>query len=223
MVGSKQPSPVFLSPQDAEAHCRAGASVWPFASTDKGLNPDVVLVGIGAELTFEVVKAAEMLREVAPELRVRVVNVTDLMVLETEGIHPHSLTNQDFESLFTADRAVHFNYHGYATELKGLLFARPHTDRITIEGYREEGSTTTPFDMMLVNHVSRFHVMEYALRGAARVNEKVKVKLVPLLADIKHRVQKTREYILKEGQDLEGTYDLDMLKDSGGGGVLYEG
>lgn len=223
MVGSKQPTPVFLTPKEAEVHCRAGASIWEFASTDKGTSPDVVLVGIGAELTFEVVKAAELLREIAPELRVRVANVTDLMVLETEGLHPHSLTNQDFESLFTADRAVHFNYHGYGTELKGLLFARPSTDRITIEGYREEGSTTTPFDMMLVNHVSRYHVMEYALRGGAKVNEKIKARLVPLLADIEHRIQKTRDYIFAEGKDPEGTYDLDMLKGASGGGVMYEG
>lgn len=222
MVGSKQPSPIFLSPKEADAHCRAGASVWQFASTDNGLDPDVVLVGIGAELTFEVVKAAELLKELVPELRVRVVNVTDLMVLETEGIHPHSLTQQDFESLFTPDRAVHFNYHGYATELKGLLFARPGMDRLTVEGYREEGSTTTPFDMMLVNHVSRYHVMEYALRGGAKVNEKVRVKLVPLVADVKHKIQKAREYIFKEGKDPEGTYDLAMAK-GGGGGVMFEG
>lgn len=223
MVGSKQPSAVFLSPKEADSHCRAGASVWEFASTDKGLNPDVVLVGIGAELTFEVVKAAELLRELIPELRVRVVNVTDLMVLETEGLHPHSLTNEDFDSLFTPDRSIHFNYHGYGAELKGLLFARPGTDRMTIEGYREEGSTTTPFDMMLVNHVSRFHVMEYAIRGGAKVNETVRVRLVPLLAELKHRVQKTREYIFKWGTDPEETYDLEMLKGAGGGEVMYEG
>jgi len=222
MVGSKQPSPVFLSPQEAEAHCRAGVSIFEFASIEKGLNPDVVLVGIGAELTFEVVKAAELLKEVAPELRVRVVNVTDLMVLENEGLHPHALTSQDFDSLFTSDRSIHFNYHGYGTELKGLLFGRPKTDRITVEGYREEGSTTTPFDMMLVNHVSRYHVMEYALRGGAKCNEKIEMRLVPLLADLKHRIQKTREYILAEGKDIEGTYDLAKVKGSGGR-VLSEG
>ncbi|KAF2270153.1 D-xylulose 5-phosphate/D-fructose 6-phosphate phosphoketolase [Lojkania enalia] len=223
MVGSKQPSAVFLSPKEAEAHCRAGASIWEFTSTDKGLNPDVVLVGIGAELTFEVVKAAELLREMVPELRVRVVNVTDLMVLGTEGTHPHALTDDDFDSLFTSDRAVHFNYHGYATELKGLLFARSSVHRITVEGYREEGSTTTPFDMVLANHVSRYHVMEYALRGAAKINERVRVRLVPLLAELKHRIRKTSDYILKEGKDPEGTYELGMINGSGGGGVMYEG
>jgi xylulose-5-phosphate/fructose-6-phosphate phosphoketolase len=222
MVGSKQPSRVFLTPKEAEAHCRAGTSVWPFASIEGGLNPDVVLVGIGTELTFEVVKAAELLRELVAELRVRVVNVTDLMVLETEGTHPHALNDQDFDSVFTDDRAIHFKYHGYDTELKGLLFARPKTDRMTIESYREEGSTTTPFDMMLLNHVSRYHVMEYALRGGAKVNEKVRMRLVPLLADVKHRIQKTREYIMSEGKDPEGTYDLGSHKGSGGG-VLSEG
>ncbi|KAF2804032.1 D-xylulose 5-phosphate/D-fructose 6-phosphate phosphoketolase [Mytilinidion resinicola] len=227
MVGSKQPSPVFLSPKEAEDHCRAGASIWEFASVDKGLNPDVVLVGIGAELTYEVIKAVELLRELAPALRIRVVNVTDLMVLGTEGTHPHALNDQDFDALFTADKPVHFNYHGYASELKGLLFERPQIQRITVESYREEGSTTTPFDMMLLNHVSRYHVMEYALRGGAKSNEKVSTSLVSVLADIKHRAQKTRDYILAEGEDPADTYKMPRLEGmkigGGGGGVMYEG
>ncbi|OCL04496.1 D-xylulose 5-phosphate/D-fructose 6-phosphate phosphoketolase [Glonium stellatum] len=229
MVGSKQPTPVFLSPKEAESHCRAGASVWDFASSPAHgtSNPDVVLVGIGAELTFEVVKAAELLRALVPALRVRVVNVTDLMVLDTEGAHPHALTGDDFDALVTPDRAVHFNYHGYAAELKGLLFGRPQAARITVEGYREEGSTTTPFDMMLLNHVSRFHVMEYALRGGAKVNEEVRVKLVSTLAEVKHRMQKAREYILAEGKDPDGTYDMPKMEgmktEGSGGGVLYKG
>jgi len=144
------------------------------------------------------------------------------MVLETEGRHPHALTNQDFDSFFTKDRSIHFNYHGYATELKGLLFARQCTARMSIEGYREEGSTTTPFDMMLLNHVSRYHVMEYALRGGAQVNKKVQARLVPLVADLKHRIQKTRDYILENGKDPDGTYDIGIIKSSGDG-VLSEG
>jgi len=216
-----------LSPDEAEAHCRAGASIWEFASIDKGLAPDVVLVGIGAELTYEVIKAAELLRELAPALRVRVINVTDLMVLGTEGTHPHALTNQDFDALFTADKPVHFNYHGYASELKGLLFERPQSQRITVESYREEGSTTTPFDMMLLNHVSRYHVAEYALRGGAKTNEKVNAGLVGALADIKHRAQKIREFIIQEGKDPADTYSMPKLEGmkagEGGGGVMYEG
>ena len=115
MVGSKQPSPVWLTPEEADRHCRAGASIWPFASTDKGENPDVVLCGIGAEMMFEVVAAAAFFRKIAPELRVRVVNVTDLMVLGAAGTHPHALSNADFDALFTYDKPIHFNYHGMFT------------------------------------------------------------------------------------------------------------
>lgn len=92
-------------------------------------------MGVGVEVTFEVIAAAALLRKLLPALRVRVVNVTDLMILSTEGSHPHALTNDDFGSLFTHDRPVHFNFHGYPIELKGLLFGRPHLDRVSIEGY----------------------------------------------------------------------------------------
>ena len=200
MVGSKQAQPVFLSIEEADAHCRAGGSIWKFASTDEGLQPDVVLVGIGAEITFEVVAAASMLQKIAPRLRVRVVNVTDLMILGTEGTHPHALTNADFDALFTDDRPIHFNYHGYANELKGLLFGRPKLDRVSLESYREEGSTTTPFDMMLRNRVSRYHVVEAAIRGAAQHNEHVRLDMHILLSGIRHEVQKCQEYIMATGQ-----------------------
>jgi xylulose-5-phosphate/fructose-6-phosphate phosphoketolase len=106
-----------------------------------------VVVGIGVEVTFEVIAAAVLLRKYAPALRVRVVNVTDLMILAAGGTHPHALSDDDFEALFTRDRAVHINFHGYPIELKGLLFGRPHLERMTLEGYREEGTTTSPFDV----------------------------------------------------------------------------
>lgn len=200
MVGSKQPSPVYFSVDEAEAHCRAGGGIMKVASTDSGSGPDVVLVGIGAELTFEVVSAAAILRERLPDLRVRVVNVTDIMILEPEGLHPHALDTNTFDALFTADRAIHFNYHGYANELKGLLFGRPKLDRVTIESYKEEGSTTTPFDMMLRNCVSRYHVMEAALNGAAKVNEKVKLVLADELAWTRQQIKRTQEYVMENGK-----------------------
>jgi xylulose-5-phosphate/fructose-6-phosphate phosphoketolase len=112
MVGSKQPSAVWLSPEEADRHCRAGAGIWQFASTNKGVDPDVVICGIGAEMMFEVVAAAALLRKIAPKLKVRVVNVTDLMVLGEAGSHPHALNNDDFNAIFTHDKPVHFNYHG---------------------------------------------------------------------------------------------------------------
>ncbi|KAI4127872.1 MAG: hypothetical protein LQ347_004414 [Umbilicaria vellea] len=215
MVGSKQPQPVFLTAEEADSHCRAGASVWKFASTDDGLDPDVVLVGIGAEITFEVIEAAAILRKRTPDLRVRVVNVTDLMVLGLEGSHPHSLSHEDFAALFTADRPIHFNYHGYPNELKGLLFGRPNLQRISIEAYAEEGSTTTPFDMMLRNRVSRYHVMEAAIKGGAQRNEKIRLDMHELLSGIRHEVSKIQEYIMTNSKDPEGTYDTPAFNGKG--------
>ena len=197
MVGSKQPTPVYLTAEEAENHCRAGASIWKFCSTDDGTKPDVVLVGIGVELMFEVIAAAALLRKIAPELRVCVVNVTDLMILENEGLHPHALTTEAFDTLFTPDKPIHFNYHGYPTELQGLLFGRPRLDRVSVAGYIEEGSTTTPFDMMLVNRVSRFHVAQNALRGAAKVNEKVRVRQQELNSELENEIVGTRKFILQ--------------------------
>jgi xylulose-5-phosphate/fructose-6-phosphate phosphoketolase len=197
MVGSKQPSAVFLSADEAENHCRAGASVWKFASTDEGLNPDVVLVGIGTELTFEVIAAAMLLRKKAPEMRVRVVNVTDLMILGAERSHPHSLTDDDFDSLFTEDLPIHFNYHGYANELKGLLFGRPNLHRVTIASYNEEGSTTTPFNMMLLNETSRYHVAKAAVKGAAKRNDRVRLKQHELLSELDHEIRSVTKKIIE--------------------------
>lgn len=207
MVGSKQLVPVLLSPEEADAHCRAGASIFKFASTDEGLDPDVVLVGIGAELTFEVVAAAALLRRLAPYMRVRVINVTDLMILNHEGAHPHALSHDEFHALFAPDRAIHFNYHGYANELKGLVFGRPNLDRITVESYREEGSTTTPFDMLLRNHVSRYHVAQAAVRGAAKSNERVRMELQTLLSGLGHDMTKLQQEIYQEKKDPDGLYD----------------
>ena len=198
MVGSKQPSAVFLSADEAENHCRAGASIWKFASTDDGLSPDVVLVGIGAELTFEVIAAADLLRKKAPALRVRVVNVTDLMILGASSSHPHALSDDAFDALFTSDVPIHFNYHGYANELKGLLFGRPNLNRVTIASYKEEGSTTTPFNMMLLNETSRYHVAIQAVKGAALTNDLVRLHLHELVSELEVEIKKTQRFIVEE-------------------------
>ena len=129
-----------------------------------------VLVGIGVEVTFEVIAAAALLRKMSPTLRVRVVNVTDLMILGPHGSHPHALSNDDFNTLFTKDKNIIINYHGYPIEVKGLLFGRPGLkgsnssrageDRIAIEGYREEGTTTSPFD---VRHLQQLVIPDIIL------------------------------------------------------------
>ena len=215
MVGSKQPQPVFLSPEEADSHCRAGASVWKFASTDDGLHPDVVIVGIGAELTFEVIEAAAMLRKLTPSLRLRVVNVTDLLILKHEGGHPHALSHEDFDALFTSDCPIHFNYHGYEEEIKGLLFGRPNLNRVSVAAYSEEGSTTTPLDMMLRNGVSRYHVAEAAIRGAGKKNEKVRLDMHETLSGIRHDLAKVQEYVFQNGKDPSDAYDTPSFDGAG--------
>lgn len=169
-MGSKHVQPVWLSATEADEHCNAGANVWKFCSTDDGIDPNIVLVGIGADLTFEVIAAAAYLRYLTPNLKIRVVNVIDLIVLWLRGFYPHSLSHSDFNALFTTDRHIHFNYHGYAVELQGLLFVRPNLDRVTIEIYQEEGATTTPLDVMIRNRCSRYHVALAAVKGAAAYN-----------------------------------------------------
>ncbi|KAI0067178.1 D-xylulose 5-phosphate/D-fructose 6-phosphate phosphoketolase [Artomyces pyxidatus] len=212
MVGSKQPTPVWLSGEEADRHCIAGASIWKFASVDDGLHPDVVLVGIGVEVTFEVIAAAALLRKHVPALRVRVLNVTDLMILGPWGSHPHSLSDADFDALFTSNRPIHFNYHGYPIELKGLLFGRPNLERVSIEGYREEGTTTSPFDMMLANHTSRYDIAAQAVRAGSQHNGKVRLDAHELASRFEHMAEKDKAYILEVGKDPEGIFDTPVFE-----------
>ncbi|EEH20258.2 hypothetical protein PABG_02517 [Paracoccidioides brasiliensis Pb03] len=180
---------------------------------DEGRDPDVVLAGIGTELTFEVIQAAALLRKRVPELRVRVVNVTDLMILGAETGHPHALSDEAFNALFTADRPIHFNYHGYETEMKGLLFGRQQIERVTIASYMEEGSTTTPFDMMLANRVSRFHVAQAAVRGGAVRNEGVRIRRQGLLSEFDFDMNETLKYISEHHKDPDDMYDMPKFSD----------
>jgi xylulose-5-phosphate/fructose-6-phosphate phosphoketolase len=212
MVGSKQLTTVWLSPEEADRHCVAGASVWKFASVDEGVDPDVVLVGIGTEVTFEVIAAAALLRKSIPALRVRVVNVTDLMILGPWGSHPHALSNEHFDSLFTPDKPVIINYHSYPVEVRGLIFGRPILDRISIRGYQEEGTTTSPFDMMLCNDVSRYHVAAGAVRAAALHNAKVAVVAHEMASHFMHLAETDKKYIYREGRDPDGTFDTPVFE-----------
>lgn len=169
VVASKQPLPQWLDKAAAEEHCKVGASVWDWASPDGGTNPDVVLAACGDNPTLELMAAVRLLQRDAPELRVQVVNVTDLMVLGLDTEHPHGLNPGAFERLFTADRPVVFNFHGYPSAIKQLLFGRPRADRFRVSGYEEEGTTTTPFDMHIRNGTSRYHLVMRAAHAAERL------------------------------------------------------
>jgi len=163
--------------------------------------PDIVLVGIGTELTFEVIAAASLLHTLVPHLRIRVVNVVDLMRLSAEGSHPHSLTLGEFEELFTADKPVLFNYHGYVSDLQALLFGRRGgVGRMWVRGYREEGSTTTPFEMMVVNGVSRFDVVKWAIKRGVEGGVLGEGEGGRVLNQIERKEQSVRGFIREHGK-----------------------
>ena len=164
IVIDKQPQLQWLDMDAAVKHCAAGASVWDWASNDQGGEPDVVLAGAGDIPTMEVVAAAWLLRQHAPSLKVRVVNVVDLMCLYPRIIHPHGLEESRFVELFTAAKPVVFGFHGYQRAIHAIVHGRTNAERFHVRGFMEEGTTTTPFDMVVRNQVSRFHLCMEALR-----------------------------------------------------------
>jgi xylulose-5-phosphate/fructose-6-phosphate phosphoketolase len=168
IVIDKQPQLQWLDIDAATAHAARGASVWAWASTDGGAQPDVVLACAGDTATLETVAAAWWLRRLAPELRVRVVNVVDLMTLFPPHDHPHGMREKAFVELFTAEQPVVFAFHGYQRAIHQLVHGRPNAERFHVRGFNEQGTTTTPFDMVVLNDMSRFHLAAEALRRTPR-------------------------------------------------------
>jgi len=159
IVAGKQPALNFLSMEDAILHCTRGLGVWGWASNDEGGEPDVVMACCGDVPTLETLAAVSILREQLPDLKVRLVNVVDLMRLQPPSEHPHGLSDTDFDSLFTVDKPVVFAYHGYPWLIHRLTYRRTNHDNIHVRGYKEEGTTTTPFDMVMLNDLDRFHLV----------------------------------------------------------------
>ncbi|BGP16790.1 hypothetical protein JCM10213_002184 [Rhodosporidiobolus nylandii] len=221
IVGTKAPSPVYLTVEEAHRHCIAGASIWENYSVDKGVDPDVVLVGIGFEMTQEIIQAAGLLRkEYGDNLRVRVINIVDLLVLAAVGEHPHALDEAGFSSFFPPKVPVVINYHGYPGQLSSLLFNRPHAvgrARFRIHGYEERGTTTTPWTMLSVNNCSRFDICEdavellvlnYNLEGNIPAEKRPRIAKVVAGAHEKisywrHRTVVNRKYAEETQQDSE--------------------
>ncbi|MFY1691402.1 phosphoketolase family protein [Plantactinospora sp. WMMB782] len=159
VISGKQAAPNWLPMAQAELHCRRGLGIWDWASNDAGAEPDVVLGCAGDVPTLETLAAVDLLRHHLPELRVRVVNVVDLMRLQPESVHPHGLAEPQFDALFTRDRPVIFAYHGYPSLIHRLTYRRANHPNLHVRGYREEGTTTTPFDMVMMNDLDRFHLV----------------------------------------------------------------
>jgi xylulose-5-phosphate/fructose-6-phosphate phosphoketolase len=197
IVAGKNAAPTWLSPEDAARHCARGVGIWDWASTDDG-DPDVVLAAAGDVPTMEVIATADLLRTHLPSLRVRVVNVVDLMRLQPDAVHPHGLTDPDFDAIFTTDRPVIFAYHGYPGLIHRLTYRRTNHENIHVRGYLEEGSTTTPFDMLLRNNMDRFHlVMDVIDRvpGLARRAAVLRQSMVDTRAE-------HHDYVRRTGEDM---------------------
>ncbi|MFL5841473.1 MAG: phosphoketolase [Thermoleophilaceae bacterium] len=193
VVAGKQPSLDYLSMDEAVAHCTRGIGVWEWASNDAGDEPDVVLGCAGDIPTLETVAAAALVRKHLPELKVRVVNVVDLMRLQPESEHPHGLSDREFDALFTTGRPVIFAYHGYPSLIHRLTYRRTGHANFHVRGYKEEGTTTTPFDMVMLNDMDRFHlVMDVIDRTPGLAERAVAVRQEMADARLRHRAY-TRE------------------------------
>ena len=159
IVAGKQPEPQWLDMESAIKHCEAGLGIWGWASNDAGVEPDVVMACAGDVPTLECLAAVDLLRRELPDLRVRVVNVVDLMTLQPKSDHPHGLSDAEFDALFTADKPVIFAFHGYPALIHRLIYNRANHANFHVHGFMDEGTTTTPFDMVVLNRLDRFHLM----------------------------------------------------------------
>jgi len=198
IVAGKQPSPQWLDMESAVKHCTAGLGIWKWASNDEGSEPDVVMACAGDVPTLETLAAVEMLRQHFPRLKIRVINVVDLMALQPQSEHPQGLSDKDFDVLFTRDKPIVFAYHGYPSLIHQLTYRRTNHHNLHVRGYKEEGTTTTPFDMAVLNDIDRFHlVMDVADRVP---------KLAGKAAYLKQRMRDKRiehkQYIVQHGEDM---------------------
>ncbi len=197
VIAGKQPALTYLSIEDAVLHCTRGLGIWDWASNDGDELPDVVLACAGDIPTLECLAAAAILRAELPELRVRFVNVVDLMRLEPDTEHPHGLPDSQFDALFTVDRPVVFAFHGYASLIHRLTYRRTNHHNIHVRGYKEEGTTTTPFDMVMMNDLDRFHLVIDVIDRVPSLQGR-KARLRQQMVDA--RVQ-AREYTRRHGED----------------------
>ncbi|HEU5136158.1 MAG TPA: phosphoketolase family protein [Steroidobacteraceae bacterium] len=198
VVAGKHPAPQWLSMPAAERHCAAGISIWQWASNDAGEDPDLVMACCGDVPTLETLAAVSILREHLPSLKVRVVNVVDLMKLQPPSAHPHGLGDADFDAMFTRDKPVIFAFHGYPALIHRLTYRRANHDNIHVRGYQEEGTITTPFDMTVLNELDRFHLVISALDRLPQTGESG----VRLRAWLQERLREHKRHICQHGEDL---------------------
>jgi xylulose-5-phosphate/fructose-6-phosphate phosphoketolase len=198
IVAGKQPAPQWLSLDAAIRHCAAGAGRWEWASNEEGGEPDVVMACAGDVPTLEILAAVTLLRRLVPDLRIRVVNVVDLMTLQPSSEHPHGLDDAAFDALFTTDRPIIFAYHGYPWLIHRLTYRRANHKNLHVRGYKEEGTTTTPFDMAVLNNMDRFQL---AIDTIARV-PRVKGTATAATQALHDMLRRHRAYVAEHGEDM---------------------
>jgi xylulose-5-phosphate/fructose-6-phosphate phosphoketolase len=198
VVAGKQPSAQWLTMEQAVRHCEAGLGIWPWASNDRGSEPDVVMACCGDVPTLETLAAVKLLRQHAPELKIRVVNVVDLMTLQPPSEHPHGISDRDFDALFTVDKPIIFAFHGYPWLIHRLTYRRAGHDNIHVRGYKEEGTTTTPFDMCVINDLDRFHLVGDVIDRVPKLGDRAAYAK----QEIRDKLFEHREYISRYGDDM---------------------
>ena len=198
IVAGKAPALQWLDREAAIKHCDAGLGIWQWASNDAGSQPDVVMACAGDVPTLETLAAVALLREHLPELKIRVINVVDLMALQPQSEHPHGLSDADFDLLFTSDKPIVFAYHGYPSLIHQLTYRRTNHANLHVRGYKEEGTTTTPFDMAVLNDIDRFHLASDVI---ARVPD-LGSRAAYLSQFIRDKLGEHDQYIRRHGEDM---------------------
>ena len=198
IVASKHPSCQWLTMEQAVKHCTQGIGIWEWASNDCGEEPDVVMACCGDTPTLEIMAAVTILRDEMPELKIRVVNVVDLFKLESDHKHPHGLSDAEYDAIFTKDKPVIFAFHGYPTLIHELTYER-HNHNISVHGYQEEGTITTPFDMRVQNQIDRFNLVKDAIMHLPQLGNKGSF----LIQKMNDKLVEHKQYIAEYGQDLE--------------------
>jgi xylulose-5-phosphate/fructose-6-phosphate phosphoketolase len=198
IIAGKQPALQWLDMDAAIRHCVAGLGIWTWASNDGGQDPDVVMACAGDVPTLETLAAVDILRQQIPELKIRVINVVDLMTLQPQSEHPHWLSDADFDSLFTRDRPVIFAFHGYPTLIHRLTYRRTNHANLHVRGYKEEGTTTTPFDMTVLNDLDRFHLAGDVIDRVPGLGARASATQ-QFLSD---KLLEHRAYICQHGEDM---------------------
>ncbi|MCH4543395.1 MULTISPECIES: phosphoketolase [Brucella/Ochrobactrum group] len=198
IVAGKQPEPQWLSMDEAIRHCEAGLGIWSWAGTEDGLEPDIVMACAGDVPTMETLAAVDLLRQSLPHLRIRVVNVVDLMVLQSPQQHPHGIADEEFDRIFTTNRPVIFAYHGYPYLIHRLVYKRRNHPNFHVRGFIEQGTTTTPFDMTVLNELDRFHLAIEAIRRLPLGGDVAE----PLIARFVDKLTLHKKYVREHGEDM---------------------